>query len=79
MFSSYSDNPLSNIEVIRNNTKNHLFKHLNNINCIVSDDKIDTLHPLFKFAQIKEIADLNGDIKKFTTKSTIHSLKKKYE
>ena len=28
---------------------------------------------------IKEIADLNGDIKKFTTKSTIHSLKKKYE
>ena len=28
---------------------------------------------------IKEVAKLNGDIKKFTTKSTINSLKKKYE
>ena len=28
---------------------------------------------------IKEIVRLNGDIKKFTTKSTINSLKKKYE
>ena len=28
---------------------------------------------------IKEIIELNGDIKKFTTKSTINSLKKKYE
>ena len=28
---------------------------------------------------IKEVAELNGDIKKFTTKSTINSLKKKYE
>ena len=28
---------------------------------------------------IKEIAELNGDIRKFTTKSTINSLKKKYE
>jgi len=28
---------------------------------------------------IKEIIGLNGDIKKFTTKSTINSLKKKYE
>ena len=28
---------------------------------------------------VKEIAELNGDIKKFTTKSTINSLKKKYE
>ena len=28
---------------------------------------------------IKEIAELKGDIKKFTTKSTINSLKKKYE
>ena len=28
---------------------------------------------------IKEIIELNGDVKKFTTKSTIHSLKKKYE
>ena len=28
---------------------------------------------------VKEIVKLNGDIKKFTTKSTIKSLKKKYE
>ena len=28
---------------------------------------------------VKEIAKLNGDIKKFTTKSTIKSLKEKYE
>ncbi len=28
---------------------------------------------------VKEIAELNGDLKKFTTKSTIKSLKKKYE
>ena len=28
---------------------------------------------------VKEIAEFNGDIKKFTTKSTINSLKKKYE
>ena len=28
---------------------------------------------------IKEIAELNGDIRKFTTKNTINSLKKKYE
>jgi len=28
---------------------------------------------------VKEIAELKGDIKKFTTKSTISSLKKKYE
>ena len=28
---------------------------------------------------IKEVAELNGNIKKFTTKSTINSLKKKYE
>ena len=28
---------------------------------------------------IKEIAELKGDIRKFTTKSTINSLKKKYE
>jgi pantetheine-phosphate adenylyltransferase len=28
---------------------------------------------------IKEIIRLNGDVKKFTTKSTINSLKKKYE
>ena len=28
---------------------------------------------------VKEIARLNGDIEKFTTKSTINSLKKKYE
>ena len=28
---------------------------------------------------VKEIVKLNGDIKKFTTKSTIKSLKEKYE
>ena len=28
---------------------------------------------------IKEVAELNGNIKKFTTRSTINSLKKKYE
>ena len=28
---------------------------------------------------IKEIIELKGDIKQFTTKSTINSLKKKYE
>ena len=28
---------------------------------------------------VKEIAQLNGDLKKFTTRSTINSLKKKYE
>ena len=28
---------------------------------------------------IKEVIELGGDIKKFTTKSTINSLKKKYE
>ena len=28
---------------------------------------------------VKEIAELNGNLKKFTTKSTINSLKKKYE
>ena len=28
---------------------------------------------------VKEIAQLGGNLKKFTTKSTIHSLKKKYE
>ena len=28
---------------------------------------------------VKEIAELNGDLKKFTTKSTIKFLKKKYE
>ena len=28
---------------------------------------------------VKEIAEFNGNIKKFTTKSTINSLKKKYE
>ena len=28
---------------------------------------------------VKEVAEFNGDIKKFTTKSTINSLKKKYE
>ena len=28
---------------------------------------------------VKEIAELNGDLKKFTTKNTIKALKSKYE
>ncbi len=28
---------------------------------------------------VKEVIELNGNIKKFTTKSTINALKKKYE
>ena len=28
---------------------------------------------------VKEIAELNGDLRKFTTKSTINALKKKYD
>ena len=39
----------------------------------------DVKNQIISSRLIKEIADLNGDIKKFTTKSTIHSLKKKYE
>ena len=39
----------------------------------------DVKNQIISSRLIKEIADLNGDIKKFTTKRTIHSLKKKYE
>ena len=39
----------------------------------------DVKNQIISSRLIKEIADLNGDIKKFTTKSTINSLKKKYE
>ena len=39
----------------------------------------DVKNQIISSRLIKEIADLNGDIKKFTTKSTILSLKKKYE
>ena len=46
------------IEVIRNGSENYLFKQLTNIIGIVSDDKINTLYPQFKFIQIKEIAAL---------------------
>ena len=46
------------IEVIRNGSENYLFKQLTNIIGIVSDNKINTLYPQFKFIQIKEIAEL---------------------
>ena len=39
----------------------------------------DVKNQIISSRLIKEIAELNGDIKKFTTKSTIKSLKKKYE
>jgi pantetheine-phosphate adenylyltransferase len=39
----------------------------------------DAKNQIISSRLIKEIAELNGDIKKFTTKSTINSLKKKYE
>ncbi len=39
----------------------------------------DVKNQIISSRLIKEIAELNGDIKKFTTKSTINSLKKKYE
>ncbi len=50
------------------------------------NNKIETIFLMSDFKNqvissrlIKEIIELNGDIKKFTTKSTINSLKKKYE
>ena len=50
------------------------------------NSKIETIFLMSEFKNqaissklIKEIIELNGDIKKFTTKSTINSLKKKYE
>ena len=39
----------------------------------------DVKNQIISSKLIKEVAELNGDIKKFTTKSTINSLKKKYE
>ena len=39
----------------------------------------DVANQIISSRFVKEIAELNGDIKKFTTKSTIKSLKKKYE
>ena len=39
----------------------------------------DVKNQIISSRLIKEIAELNGYIKKFTTKSTINSLKKKYE
>ena len=39
----------------------------------------DVKNQIISSRLIKEIAELNGDIRKFTTKSTINSLKKKYE
>ena len=50
------------------------------------DNNIETLflmsdvkNQIISSILIKEIIELKGDIKKFTTKSTINSLKKKYE
>ena len=39
----------------------------------------DVKNQIISSRLIKEIIELNGDIKKFTTKSTIKSLKEKYE
>tara|TARA_B100001540_G_scaffold29866_1_gene25759 strand:+ start:137 stop:631 length:495 start_codon:yes stop_codon:yes gene_type:complete len=39
----------------------------------------DVKNQIISSRLIKEVAELNGDIRKFTTKSTINSLKKKYE
>ena len=39
----------------------------------------DVKNQIISSRLVKEIAELNGNIKKFTTKSTINSLKKKYE
>ena len=39
----------------------------------------DVQNQIISSRLIKEIIELKGDIKKFTTKSTINSLKKKYE
>ena len=39
----------------------------------------DVKNQIISSRLIKEIAEFKGDIKKFTTKSTINSLKKKYE
>ena len=39
----------------------------------------DVKNQIISSRLIKEVAELNGDIKNFTTRSTINSLKKKYE
>ena len=39
----------------------------------------DVKNQIISSRLIKEVAELNGDIKNFTTKNTIKSLKKKYE
>ena len=39
----------------------------------------DVKNQIISSRLIKEVAELNGNIKNFTTKSTINSLKKKYE
>ena len=39
----------------------------------------DVKNQIISSRLIKEVAEVNGDIKKFTTKSTFNSLKKKYE
>ena len=39
----------------------------------------DVKNQIISSRLVKEVAELNGNIKKFTTKSTINSLKKKYE
>ena len=39
----------------------------------------DVKNQIISSRLIKEVAELNGDIKKFTTKSTIRALKDKYE
>ena len=39
----------------------------------------DVKNQIISSRLIKEVAELKGDIRKFTTKSTINSLKKKYE
>ena len=39
----------------------------------------DVKNQIISSRLIKEVAELNGDIKKFTTKSTINSLKKNYD
>ena len=49
----------------------------NNIETIFLMSDIE--HQIISSKFVKEIVKLNGDIKKFTTKSTIKSLKEKYE
>ena len=39
----------------------------------------DVKNQIISSSLVKEVAKLNGNIKKFTTKSTVNSLKKKYE